>query len=276
MPDPLWLPDVLRAEGLEVREYPGWRDRGHGDFGQIWGVVAHHTGSYGESPRGIAEHPQLGLCSQLHLSPEGEYTICGVGIAYHAGVGSWPGLPDDDANRLTIGIEAANDGRSGWSDAQYGAYVRGVAAILRHLGHDATRLIGHKEWAGPRQGKWDPGGINMDDFRADVQKVIDGGTAVSKEDDMPSADDIAKAVWSHRPTKLDGKTDATAGEMLAWGDHKTGKAIDQLGGPKTRDRKDDTVTGWDQLGGRSIVDALAVIGQTLGIPGFKTSGGEKK
>lgn len=284
MPDPLWLPDVLRAAGLQVREYPGWRDRGHGDFGSIWGVVCHHTGSFGETARGIAEHPALGLCSQLHLDRDGVFTVCGAGIAWHAGQGRFPGLPDNDANSRTIGIEAANDGggtpglahRASWSDAQYDAYVRGVAAILRHINQPASHAIGHKEWAGMAQGKWDPGAMDMNLFRADVQAAIDGGTAATQEDDMPSADDIAKAVWSHRPTKLDGKTDATAGEMLAWGDHKTGKAIDQLGGPKTRDRKDDTVTGWDQLGGRSIVDALAVIGQTLGIPGFKTSGGEKK
>src|SRR5699024_263064 len=36
-------------------------------------------------------------------------------------------------------------------------------------------VIGHKEWAGASQGKWDPGGIDMDDFRADVQTQIDNG-----------------------------------------------------------------------------------------------------
>ena len=28
------------------------------------------------------------------------------------------------------------------------------------------------------------------------------------------------------------------------------------------------LNGWPQLGGHTVVDALAVIGQTLGIPGF--------
>ena len=54
MSDPTWLPDVLRAEGLTCDIYPGAFDRGHGDFGDIWGVVCHHTGSFGETPRGIA------------------------------------------------------------------------------------------------------------------------------------------------------------------------------------------------------------------------------
>lgn len=170
MSDPTWLPDVLRAAGLRCDVYPGAFDRGHGDFGNIWGIVAHHTGSFGETPRGIAEHPALGLASQLYLSRDGVYTLCGVGIAWHAGEGSWPGIPTNNANQCTIGIEAANDGTSGWSAAQYNAYVRGCAAILNRLGQPASHVIGHKEWAAI-QGKWDPGGINMNTFRADVARV---------------------------------------------------------------------------------------------------------
>ena len=132
------MPDVLRAAGLQCDIYPGAFDRGHGDFGEIWGVVCHHTGSFYETPRGIAEHPALGLASQLHLSPQGKYTLCGVGVAWHAGAGAYPGLPANNANFRTIGIEGANDGGGtpgkphhiSWSDDQYHAYVIGVAAIL--------------------------------------------------------------------------------------------------------------------------------------------------
>lgn len=188
MADPTWIPEVLRAAGLTCNVYPGAMDRGHGDFGAIWGVVAHHTGSNNAGPGGIAEHPDLGLASQLHLDRNGVFTLCGVGIAWHAGNGSWPGLPANDANRMTIGIEAANDGggspgkphRSSWPAAQYDAYVRGTAAILRKLGHDSSHVIAHKEWAGAAQGKWDPGAIDMNIFRRDVQAAIDnkptGGT----------------------------------------------------------------------------------------------------
>ncbi|RBO82061.1 peptidoglycan recognition protein family protein [Nocardia puris] len=176
MADPLWLPDVLRAAGLEVREHPGWRDRGHGDFGAIWGVVAHHTGSNPPSnnPAYIAQHPSLGLASQLHLSRDGVYTVCGAGIAWHAGAGSYPGIPANNANACTIGIEAENNGREGWGKPQYDAYVRGVAAILTKLGKGAANVIGHKEWAGPSQGKWDPGGMDMNKFRADVAGAMKG------------------------------------------------------------------------------------------------------
>ena len=65
--------------------------------------------------------------------------------------------------------------RSSWSDAQYNAYVRGVAAILRKIGRGAERCISHKEWAGAAQGKWDPGQIDMNIFRADVAAHLGGG-----------------------------------------------------------------------------------------------------
>ncbi|QGJ92022.1 lysin A [Gordonia phage Keelan] len=176
MADPVWLPDVLRAAGLRCDIWPGAFNNGHGDFGNIWGVVAHHTGSNNAGPGGIANHPTLGLASQLHLSRTGVYTLCGVGIAYHAGQGSWPGLPTNNANGYTIGIEAANDGTSGWPAAQYNAYVRGVAAILKRLGHNSSRVIGHKEW-GAIQGKWDPGGIDMKRFRNDVAAAMNNKPA---------------------------------------------------------------------------------------------------
>lgn len=180
MSDPLWLPEVLRAEGLEVREIAGWQGRNHGHFGVIWGVVCHHTGNNNASAESIAFHPELGLASQLHLSRAGVYTMCGAGVAWHAGVGSWPGLPNNGANQYTIGIEAANDGggvpgkphRWSWPDVQYDAYVVGVAAILRKIEQNEQHAIGHKEWAGAAQGKWDPGAIEMPIFRQDVKSRL--------------------------------------------------------------------------------------------------------
>lgn len=198
MADPTWLPEVLRAAGLKCDVYPGAMNRGHGDFGAIWGVMAHHTGGNHAPPSSIAQHPTLGLASQLHLDQRGKYTVCGVGIAWHAGQGSYPGIPTNNANQVTIGIEAANDGTSGWPKAQYDAYVTGVAAILNRLGHGSGRVIGHKEWAGASQGKWDPGGIDMNAFRRDVaaaQKRLKGGKpAVSVENKIDTEAKIA-ARW---------------------------------------------------------------------------------
>ncbi|MFI6173511.1 N-acetylmuramoyl-L-alanine amidase [Nocardia sp. NPDC051052] len=182
--DPVWLAEVLRAEGLRVVEFPGWRERGHGDFGEIWGIVAHHTGGSNTPPTEIAYGiPSLeGPLSQLHLAQDGTVTVVAVGVAWHAGAGSWPGLPEDNANYHTIGIEAANNGTEGWSDQQYDAYVGICAAILRKLGHGADRVIGHKEWAGPKQGKWDPGAMDMNQFRADVAERMKGSALMALSD----------------------------------------------------------------------------------------------
>lgn len=236
--DPVWLADVLRAEGLEVREYPGWRDRGEGDFGEIWGVVAHHTGGEppSDNPAYIAAHPQLGLASQLHLNRDGVFTVLGVGIANHAGYGSYPGLPKNDANRFTIGIEAENNGTEGWSPDQYDAYVRGVAAILRKLGKGAGNVIGHKEWAGAAQGKWDPGGMDMNKFRADVQKVIGDPTAGRGEG----------SVWGEMFENFK-KTKVSYGTAVYYIDEKVNAVWEQI------------ARGWKQLGTNAKGEPLTLV-----------------
>jgi peptidoglycan hydrolase-like protein with peptidoglycan-binding domain len=179
--DPVWLADVLRAEGLDVVEYPGWRDRGHGDFKDIRGVMVHHTGSDTASAASIAEgRPDLeGPLSQLHIARDGTVTVVAVGVAWHAGVGMYPWLPTNMANWHMIGIECANSGtsptaphRMNWPDAQYFALVGCCAAINRRLGQTSARTIGHKEYAGRAQGKWDPGAIDMGVLRSDIQARI--------------------------------------------------------------------------------------------------------
>lgn len=172
--DLMILPDLLRAFGVEVKEFDGWRTRGHGDFNVIWGVVAHHTGGNNTPASLIAYgHSALwGLLSQIHLDRNGVATIVGIGHAYHAGVGSWPGIQTNNANAVTLGVEANSDGTSPWPPAMLDKYYRICAAICWYLGHSSLRTIGHKEW-GKVQGKWDPGGIDMPTFRANVQRYID-------------------------------------------------------------------------------------------------------
>lgn len=164
MSDPVWLPDVIRAAGVKCDIFPGAFDRGHGDFGTIWGPFMHHTGSFGETPNGIANHPSLGLASQIHLAANGVATLCGVGIAWHAGTGSWPGIPTNNGNQVCIGIEAAHNGTAAWSAAQYGSYLKIVRAINKRLGNPLNKVVAHKEY-GAIQGKWDPGNLDMKLFR---------------------------------------------------------------------------------------------------------------
>lgn len=206
--DPLFLADLLRAWGLKVVEMPGWKEWGNGDFGYIKGVFAHHTGSNSTTPGYIARNPRLNnqLSSQIHLGRDGTVTLCGVGVAWHAGKGSYPGWQTNNANWESIGIEAVSDGRSPWPEAQMVAYRKTCAAILWYLGHRATvdHLLGHKEYSGAAQGKWDPGGIDMTKFRAEVQWWIDNPPAgvaggKPKQEDKPMATTLDTVVQTFVP-----------------------------------------------------------------------------
>jgi N-acetyl-anhydromuramyl-L-alanine amidase AmpD len=175
--DPIWLADVLRAEGLEVVELPGWRQRGHGAVSDIRGVMVHHTGSDSATAESIAvgRPDRPGPLSQLHIARDGTVTVVAAGVAWHAGAGSFPWLPANTGNWHSLGIECANSGtspwaphRRNWPDAQYTALVGSCAALCRRLGRPASRTIGHKEYAGRAQGKWDPGAIDMGILRRDI------------------------------------------------------------------------------------------------------------
>jgi N-acetyl-anhydromuramyl-L-alanine amidase AmpD len=194
--DPVWIADVLAAQGVKLVEYPGWRNRGHGDFKDIRGVMVHHTGSDNATAASIANgRPDLaGPVSQLHIARDGTVTVVAVGVAWHAGVGMYPWLPTNMGNWHMIGIECANSGtsptaphRTHWSDEQYFALVNCCAAVNRRLSQTSARTIGHKEYAGRAQGKWDPGAINMDIPRADIQARIgtEPGTAPTPRPPVP-------------------------------------------------------------------------------------------
>jgi N-acetyl-anhydromuramyl-L-alanine amidase AmpD len=179
--DPVWLADVLRAEGVRLVEYPGWRNRGHGDFKDIRGVMVHHTGSDDARAASIANgRPDLpGPLSQLLIARDGVVTVVAAGVAWHAGVGMYPWLPTNMGNWHMIGIECANTGtgptaphRTNWPDVQYDALVRSCAAINHRLAQNSSRTIGHKEYAGRAQGKWDPGAIDVNILRSDIQARI--------------------------------------------------------------------------------------------------------
>lgn len=191
--DPVWLEDVLRpALGDRLKTLPGWKTDGvGGTMGNIWGVIWHHTGNAAEKPESIsAGRPDLaGPLAQIHIAPDGIVTIVAVGPCNHAGKGSWTGLPTDAANDRTIGIECAwprdtsiteaTQSRERWPDAQIISMRDVGAALTKYLGVPVSHNISHKEWAtqGPlgfRQGKWDPGNLDMDWFRGEIQKDIDG------------------------------------------------------------------------------------------------------
>lgn len=241
--DPVWLEDVLRpALGDRLRTLPGWQTDGvGGTMGQIWGVIWHHTGNAAEKPESISvgRSDLKGPLAQIHIAPDGIVTIVAVGPCNHAGAGSYPGLPTNNANAYTIGVECAwptirpdgtYDPSERWPDAQIISMRDVGAALTKHLGVDVSHNIGHKEWAGAAQGKWDPGNLDMNWFRGEIQKDIDGyqfpGEGTTPEQPGPILPpDYAKETW------------------------------DQLR------------IEWPQLGGRTLVDTVAAIGAKLGIDG---------
>lgn len=182
----IWLPDVLTDAGLKISLVDGWQTRGLGDVGEIFGVICHHTGVKNPSKLnmptlkslrdgrkaepGLAALP--GPLAQLGLGRDGTYFVIAAGRAAHAGKGSFMGV---SGNRRFIGIEAENGGTASdpWPDVQQDAYHRGVAAILKHLGKNASFCCGHKEYAPHR--KDDPS-LNMDEFRTAVTSFLNGST----------------------------------------------------------------------------------------------------
>ncbi|WP_052067990.1 peptidoglycan recognition protein family protein [Rhodococcoides fascians] len=141
--DPVWLPEVLRAAKLPVIEHEGWRNRGHGDFREVIGVLCHHTAGGGKNDWRIVQdgRPDLpGPLSQLVLEKDGTYRVICAGVAWHAGSGRWPGWPTNNANWQTIGIEAVSRGTApwDWTAIQLQNYKIGGAAILNALGRRAA------------------------------------------------------------------------------------------------------------------------------------------
>ncbi|URM86475.1 lysin A [Mycobacterium phage Hilltopfarm] len=186
--DPVWLEEVLRAElGDRLRVMPGWQNRGHGDFKDIRGVMWHHTGNGRASAESIRDgRPDLaGPLANLHIAQDGTVTLVAVGVCWHAGVGSYPWLPTNMGNWHMIGVECAwpmdTSGRINasyqaerWPDAQIISMRDVGAALSLKLNVGADHNIGHKDYAGATQGKWDPGYLDMRWFQGEIAKDMQG------------------------------------------------------------------------------------------------------
>ncbi|MFD7844007.1 N-acetylmuramoyl-L-alanine amidase [Nocardia sp. NPDC059764] len=238
--DPIWLADVLREAGLCVIEHEGWRDRGHGDFADIRGVLCHHTAGGSENDWQVVEYGRPGLegpLAQLVLERDGTYRVIAAGVCWHAGRGSWPGWPTNNANYHVIGIEAVSCGDgTDWTPAQLDAYKRGCAAILRRLDRAASDCVAHREYSS--EGKIDPAGIDMDEFRRDVQALIEGEDAPMSAAEVKQIEDFIAGFCG--PIGSDVKD-----------------IREQLCGQAQRDT--GQYAGWPQLDNHTIVNALADI-----------------
>jgi N-acetylmuramoyl-L-alanine amidase len=247
--DPVWLEEVLRPVlGDKLKTLAGWESHGHGNFGDIWGVLWHHTGNANATAESIRDgRPDLaGPVSNLHIAPDGTVSVVAVGVCWHAGAGCYNGLPTNCANDRLIGIECAwptirrdgsYDAAERWPDAQIISMRDVAAALTNKLGYGPERNISHKEWASSAQGKWDPGNIDMNWFRGEVAKAMRG------EFSKPVVVVPAAPIEAPRlPAPPIPRTDRVLLEDI-W---------TQLCGPGGH--------GWPQLGNKTLVDYVADLG----------------
>ena len=192
---------AYKAEGLTVREYPGWRTHNRDGatgktFGPVVGVLIHHTA--GHNDKDLCYKGRTGLPGPLchnWLGQTAGLWMIGHGRANHAGLvdgdvvralmAEKSPLPTDDradtdGNDVLYGLEIENlgNGKDPYPPAQYRQAVLWAAAHCRHHGWTEKSVAGHKE---VQPGKIDPS-FDMDAFRADVKKQLaikPGGTTAA-------------------------------------------------------------------------------------------------
>lgn len=167
------LADVLRAAGLTVIELPGWQQRGESGPFDPRGLLLHHDAmglGWNANPNDDMNVPkymsQNGVDgSQLWVRKDGAYVVMAAGKKWHAGSGSWPGVPGS-GNTYLLGIETDHTVGDPWPDAQVQAIYSGSKALADH--YQLHVLIGHKEWAPAR--KIDPENFDLDAWRAFIRQ----------------------------------------------------------------------------------------------------------
>lgn len=192
---------ALRAEGLTVIEYDGWRthNRNHkGPWGPVHGSLQHHTVSSGTASsvalcrNGYAELPGP-LCHGV-IDKTGTVHLIGYGRTNHAGggdpnvlqaviderYGERPPVPrvgnanGIDGNRHFYGFECINlgDGKDPWPAEQVEAMVRSSAALDRAHGWTEKSSIAHREWSSDKPDPAGPGMPSMPAFRARIKERL--------------------------------------------------------------------------------------------------------
>lgn len=192
-----------------------------------------------------------------------------------------------DANSYTINLCFAGS-RASWSRAQWLERDNDLRIAAYIAVQDGRKYGFSTAWLGSG-GRYKPAAQGVSDHQyvtdiigwgshTDVGAGFPGdvfekylaeysGTASSEgETDMPSAQEVANAVWAAQVPKPDGKTEQ-AGILLGWTDQHGGDALDQAAGPGTKDQREQPLrpTGWPQLGknpdgsNRSLVDGLAAV-----------------
>ncbi len=244
-----WL-KILRAEGVRVEEYPGWRTRERDDetgktFGPVHMFLNHHTAGLNARDT-VAKNGVAGLPAPLahvYLAKSGVATMCSAGRANHAGlmaVNAYTSFLNEktthpapskasgtvDGNDVSYGIETENkgDGKDVYPHVQYDAWVRINAAVCRHHGWTSESCGMHKESS--VEGKVDPRGpvegygtrgrfdFTGKQFRADVDERLQHPASWSPPTSAPTPEPAPKPTTDQRLSALE-KTVADQGKRIA-------------------------------------------------------------
>lgn len=186
------LAAVAARTGFPVKKVSGWKNRGHGGFRGVHTVVCHHTAgpSSGEMPSlGVVTYGRAGLPGPLcnyGLGRSGTIYVVAAGVAWHAGVVRHYTY----GNSYSIGIEAEEDGVSGWADVQIRAYAALCRALIDEFDLGVGRVLGHKEVCSPPGRKIDPN-FSMPNFRQRVK------TASRRTEPTGDPDAMIHSSYSH-------------------------------------------------------------------------------
>lgn len=182
------LDSHLRQWGLNVVTHEGWRYNGRpwSSSFRPKAVICHHTASGSKSGNFASEGIVIngrgsslpGPLCQFLLGRDGTVKIITGNGSNHAGTGGpWGVVRRNLGNYDAFGIEAENNGvGEHWSNEQLQAYYRLCAALLDLMGTKDVnhRVLGHKEYTSR---KIDPNGINMNDFRRQVDSALNHGSS---------------------------------------------------------------------------------------------------
>lgn len=194
----------LRKWGVPAKYYPGYATRTRpGAHSDARGILVHHTGSQSQSDdylgflfvRGRAEEGIPGPLCNVATDTDGDLWVGAVGRANHAGKGSGttltkvsdgdaplageisPGADTIDGNAHYYGNEVRYDGARPMTAAQRRTSLLWAAAVCDWHGWDAGHVAGHREHT---RRKNDPGNNPMDQYRRDLQAVLNAGPPGTK------------------------------------------------------------------------------------------------
>lgn len=196
-----WLADELRAAGLTVVEYQGWKTRARSSGGftgnRPWCVMWHHTASPpswdGQRDASyIAEGDSVSPIANIYIDRQGTVWVLAAGATNTNGKGqsmrfSRGTVPADQMNTHAVGMEMGNTGvGEAWPVAQTNAAFTASNAINARLGNQPTDVATHNAYAPTRkidpatanavQGPWRPrpstssGTWHLEDVRAECAR----------------------------------------------------------------------------------------------------------